>query len=209
MKRYILIVLIFLIVAGLSLRLYHQQIKPEDAFETSDFPMQIGEWTGEDIPVEENVYEILETRNLLLREYKKDNSPSVVLYIIYADKNRKASHPPEICLTGGGVAILDKKEIELKVNTNTNTIAIKSNYLVVEKGKAREIFLYWFKAGRTFTPKYLNQQFRIMINELQGKSSGGAMIRLSTKITKDEKDALERLTEFTKKILPTVIKVIP
>ena len=209
MKRYILIITIFSIVAVLSLYLYYQQIKPEDAFNVSDFPMKIGQWSAEDIPLDDEVYEILETRNLILREYKTKDAPSVVLYIIYADKNRKATHPPEICLTGGGVTILEKKEKDLKITDNNQKLDIKVNYMLTEQGKTREVFIYWFKAGKTFTPKYLNQQLRIMFNQLKGKSSGGAMIRLSTRIVENEQEAINRLTGFTKEIIPIIIKTIP
>ncbi len=209
MKRYILIIAIFSIVAVLSLYLYYQQIKPEDVFNVSDFPMKIGQWSAEDIPIEEEVYAILETRNLLLREYKKANSPPIVLYIIYSDKNRKATHPPEVCLTGSGITILEKKEKDLKITADNQKLNIKVNYMLSEQGKTREVFIYWFKAGKTFTPKYLNQQLRIMLNQLKGKSSGGAMIRLSTRIVENEQEAMDRLTSFTKEIVPIIIKTIP
>jgi EpsI family protein len=205
MKRHILIIIIFSLTTALSLFLYYQQIKPEDAFNVSDFPKQIADWQGEDIALEEKVYEILETRNLLLREYKKGGEPAIVLYIIYSDKNRKASHPPEVCLTGSGVEIVKKITGEIPLSG----LPLKINYLVAEKGGPRELMFYWFKSGKTFTPNYLNQQLRIMLNQIQGKSSGGAMIRISTTITKDEKEAEERLNNFIREIMPVIVKVIP
>ncbi|MDP1853762.1 MAG: EpsI family protein [Candidatus Omnitrophota bacterium] len=205
MKRHILIIIIFSLTAALSLFLYYQQIKPEDAFNVANFPKQIADWQGEDIVLEEKVYEILETRNLLLREYKKSGEPAIVLYIIYSDKNRKASHPPEVCLTGSGVSIIKKTTEEITLTGSP----LKTNYLIAEKGGARELMFYWFKSGKTFTPNYLNQQLRIMLNQLQGKSSGGAMIRISTTITKDEKETEERLAGFIREIMPTIVKIIP
>lgn len=205
MKRYILIITIFSLTAVLSLFLYYQQIKPEDAFNVNDFPKEIAGYTSEDIPLEEKVYEILETRNLLLREYKKGGEPGIVLYIIYSDKNRKASHPPEVCLTGSGVSIVKKTAGEIPLSG----LPLKTNYLIAEKGGARELMFYWFKSGKTFTPNYLSQQLRIMLNQLQGKSSGGAMIRVSTTITKDEKETEEKIVNFIREIMPTVINEIP
>lgn len=209
MKRYLLIILIFSATAALSLYLYYQQIKPEDAFNVAGFPIEIAGWKGKDIPLEEKVYEILETRNLLFREYKKETEPGIVLYIIYSDKNRKSSHPPEICLAGGGIDITSKKSEELKINLGAEKLDLKVNYLIAENSNSRELMLYWFKAGKTFTANYLNQQFKIMLSQLQGKSSGGAMIRLSTRISKDEAEAKERLTRFISEILPVIIKTIP
>ncbi|MEK6715549.1 MAG: exosortase C-terminal domain/associated protein EpsI [Candidatus Omnitrophota bacterium] len=209
MKRYISVIIIFAATAALSLFLYYQQIKPEDAVNISNFPQEIAGWKGKDIPLEEKVYEILETRNLLFREYKKEGEPGIVLYIIYSDKNRKSSHPPEICLAGGGIDITSKKSEELKINLGAEEFGLKVNYLIAENSNSRELMLYWFKAGKTFTANYLNQQFKIMLSQLQGKSSGGAMLRLSTLIIKDEAEAKEQLVKFISAILPVVIKTIP
>lgn len=209
MRRYITIVLIFVFTAVLSLYLYYQQIKPEDAFNVAGFPQEIAGWKAEDIALEEKVYEILETRNLLLREYKKEGEPGIVLYIIYSDKNRKSSHPPEICLAGGGIDITSKKTEDLKIDTGQGSLNLKVNYLVAENASSRELMLYWFKAGKTFTANYLSQQFKIMLSQLQGKSSGGAMLRLSTRISKDETEAKQRLTRFISEILPVIVKTIP
>ncbi|PIQ89467.1 MAG: EpsI family protein [Candidatus Omnitrophica bacterium CG11_big_fil_rev_8_21_14_0_20_42_13] len=209
MKRYILIIVLFAIAAGLSIYLYYQQIKPEDAFDVSSFPMQIADWQGEDIPLEEMVYEILETRNILMREYKRKGEPGIVVYIVYSDKNRKSSHPPEICLAGGGIDITTKKSQEIAIADNKKISKLKVNYLIAEKGNARELMLYWFKGGNTFTANYLKQQFKIMLRQLQGKPSGGAMIRISTPITNGEEEALIRLTSFANKITPLIIKKIP
>lgn len=206
MKRYISIIIIFAATAALSLFLYYQQIKPEDAANTADLPKEVAGWSGEDVPLEEKVYEILETRNVLLREYKKPNAPGIILYIVYADKNRKTSHPPEVCLMGSGVSILKKTQEPINIE---GAKLLTVNYLIVGKERAEELMFYWFKAGEVFTPNYLNQQFRIMLNQLQGKSSGGAMIRLSTSITKDEQEAKKRLADFIRQILPVINKILP
>ncbi len=46
MRRHILIIIIFSLTAALSLFLYYQQIKPEDAFNVANFPKQIADWQG-------------------------------------------------------------------------------------------------------------------------------------------------------------------
>lgn len=205
MKRYILIIIILALAAAASLHLYYQQIKPEDAFNMVDFPKEISGWVSEEIPLEEQVYEILETRNLLMREYKKEGELPIVVYIIFSDKNRKSSHPPEICLTGGGVSILGKTEETITINKEP----LRINNLLVGKGDTREVMFYWFKAGKTFTPNYLIQQMRIMLSQLQGKSSGGAMIRVSTPAHPDEQKAKVRLIAFINNIMPVIVKKIP
>ena len=92
-KQFVIVLSILLVALAISVPAY--LIVPSAKEETlvSKFPMQIGGWSGKDLTVEENAYAILETRNLILREYTKGND-KVYLYIIYSQDNRKVSHPP-------------------------------------------------------------------------------------------------------------------
>lgn len=60
----------------------------------STFPSRIGEWEGKDIALEEETYEILGTRDVLVREYKDSQGDSLVLAVIYSATDRSSFHPP-------------------------------------------------------------------------------------------------------------------
>jgi len=169
----------------------------------SDFPLTVGEWRGKELPIEDDVYRILETRNLFIREYKNKAGDLVYMYVVYSEDNRKVSHPPEVCLMGGGVTVVGKTPVQL-------TPVIRANKLLVEKADARDLMVYWYKAGKFYTDSYMKQQLKVVLGRIFGKRSAGAMIRLSTDIKNaDEQSAIKLIQSFTSQIEPLLEKYVP
>ena len=155
--NFFLVIVILLLVSGLIFNSYLPSKQESLAqVKVSDFPKEIGDWRGEDIPLSERDFAILETKNLIIREYKNSNADSIYLYIIYSEENRKALHPPEICYTGGGAATILKKTIA-QITDN-----LKANMFAIESGQQRQLVVYWFKAGDFNTPSYLKQQLKFV-----------------------------------------------
>ena len=169
----------------------------------ADFPKRIGEWVSIDIPLSEHDYEILETRNLIMRDYKNKRGDSVYLYIVYSEDNRKATHPPEVCYMGSGVTIVDKLPLQI-------TDSIKATKMVVEKSDSRQLVVYWYKAGGLNTDKYLKQQIKIVTDRMLCKRTSGALIRVSTDIKENKQEAaLTLLRSFCSQIEPLLAKYAP
>jgi len=204
-KTFLFIALILTVVAVFSLISY-MPIKPNAATKISvtDFPKTIRGWISQDIPITERVYELLETKNLIMRNYINKQGEAVNCYIIYSQDNRKVAHPPEICLQGEGATVVDKRAIQV-------TDSIKATKLILEKSLSRELVIYWYKAGNLNTNDYIKQQLKIVINRMLRKSSSGALIRLTTEIKGDNQDnkALSLIQAFAKQIEPLIQKYAP
>jgi len=172
-------------------------------YQVANFPETVGEWEGKNLSIDERTYEILETRNLFIRNYKNKNGDNLYLYIVYSQDNRKVSHPPEICMTGGGLNILDKKTIELPGG-------IKAVQLLMEKGSYQQLVIYFFKAGNNYTPEYITQQMKVVVDRLTGKRTAGALIRLSIDIKDGEQEkAFQVLKSFAVELEPLLRKYLP
>lgn len=203
-KTFLIVVVILSMVTVIGLISYlPTRFDVSSRIKVADFPMQIGGWTAKDIPLSERDYEILETRNLIMREYKNKKGEAVYLYIIYSEDNRKVSHPPEVCYLGSGLTIVDKSIIQL-------TNAIRATKMLAEQANSRQLVVYWFKAGKLYTEKYLKQQLKIVSDRMLGKRTSGAMIRLSGDIkNNDETAALKTLQLFASQIEPLLPKYVP
>lgn len=205
-KSSYLIVGILVAVLAVSVPLY--LVVPKDAAEAqvAKLPMQIGAWSGKDIPVDDNAYEILETKNLILREYARD-ADQVFLYIIYSKENRKVSHPPEVCFEGSGITVVKKDKFPMTLAGGRKIVV---NRLFVEKGGATNIVMYWYKAGSEHTDNYLVQQLRTAANQLRFKPSSSAMIRLSAEVKKDGPEkTLRDMQDFLKESSSHFEEIIP
>ena len=168
----------------------------------SFFPKEIGVWKGEDIALEENVYEVLKTRDVLLREYKDDAGNAITLTVVYSENDRAAFHPPELCYLGGGVELLDKKIEEIPLSggrsIKANTLAMKSKHSVFKAW-------YWFAARDGFTHSFYLQQVTLLVNWLRYQEKSGALIRVSTVMDPADSQATEkRVYGFISEALPFI-----
>ncbi len=202
---YTIVVVIFVIAAAVSLSSYlPTRFDTKDAVQVSFLPMTIGSWKGKDVPLTKRDYEILETTNLLMRQYTNPGGGSVLLYIVYSGDNRKVSHPPEVCYMGSGATIAQKAIINV-------TPDIQANKLVTEMpGGGREFVAYWYKAGALNTPKYFTQQLKIAFHRTFGQKTSAALIRISTEIKGEkEKAAEDMIQRFCAQMVPLLPKYVP
>ena len=98
---YWFILALFLAAGTLSWRVYFKSYVQSDNLSIHHFPKVIGDWTSEDLPISDDDKAILETDNVFVRRYTNSIDEEVSLFIVYSENNRKVSHPPEICYTGG------------------------------------------------------------------------------------------------------------
>lgn len=200
-KNFIVVAMILVVVAVIANKPYKFDLS--ESVKVTDFPKTIGEWEGADIALSERDYEILETRNLFVRDYKNKNGDSVYLYIIRAGDNRRALHPPEVCYTGGGATISEKSIMPI-----TDTLTV--NKFIIENKDSKQEVIYWFKSTHLNTYNFLRQQLKIVTDRMLGRKTSGALIRISTEIKgNNQQAALELLKAFCSQIEPLLNKYIP
>lgn len=189
---YTILVALLVITSIVSIRLFVRQRSDHDLLDVHVFPHTIGDWKGADLEVTEKEYRILETRNLISREYTNSANEQLHLFIVYSETNRSVFHPPEVCLIGSGVTINDITNE--KFNAGKNEFLIKKLYL--EKNKRKDVALYCYKAGNFYTNNYYLQQVYFILNQLLGKRRGGATIRVSMPMRGNEEETVAVLKKF-------------
>jgi EpsI family protein len=174
-----------------------------ETVKVSNFPMKIGDWSATDMPLGENDYKALGTKNVIIRNYKNYKGDSIILYLVYSERNRQVSNPPETYYMGSGSTIVEKSVEQI-------TPAIKAIKMIVEKSASRQMVVYWFKVGNLNTEKYIKQQLKIVTDQMLLKRTSGAMIRLSIDIKdSNENAAFKTLQLFTAQIEPLLQKYVP
>lgn len=85
------------------------------------FPMQIGSWTGQEVPMDEAIVRATDTDAHLNRRYSRHGGvESVVLYVACGVKARDLMpHRPEVCYTGAGWTLMDRRSLDLPLNDGT------------------------------------------------------------------------------------------
>jgi EpsI family protein len=204
---YILLVVVLLGTGMFSWRVFFKEYHQHDTVNINQFPNKIDGWTSTDLPISEDSYAILETRNVFTRAYKHPQGKEAYLMLVYSQNNRKVSHPPEICYTGSGVSILSNESVQIPLSPAK---LIEVNRLFVEQGGDQQIMYYWFKVGDTYTANYWKQQILIVLKTLLGKPASSALIRISVPVDiGGQPKAIETANEFVQVIAPHLLEYLP
>jgi EpsI family protein len=150
-------------------------------------------WVGQFREIDREALVVLETDDYVDCLFEVEPSltakgptpPWVDFCVIYSRDNRKGTHPPDVCLEGGGNEIVYTHDLVLQVGAD----AVPCRELMTRgPGGRANYYLYTYKCGGTFTASFWKQQWIILWNGLIDRNSSGALIRLSTPL-RGESDA--------------------
>lgn len=118
---------ILMLVFGLTYRVVAARLAdpvtttPIDPAMVQRFPVQIGEWTGQDVPIDEATVRATDTDAHINRRYSRRGSlESVNLYVACGVKARDLMpHRPEVCYTGNGWTLTGRRSVELSLSDST------------------------------------------------------------------------------------------
>ncbi len=207
-RNYISIVILLIITIFLSWGFYFRAYQHQDRINIKDFPLTIDEWSSQDLPIDKTDLAFLETKNVFLRRYTNKSQQSIYLYMAYSQSNRKASNPPEIAYQNSGISIVDKgKKYTIIASSN---LSFKVNWLLLDNDENQQLAYYWYKVGDVYTHSYWKEQALAAFNNLIGKKTGNALIRISTDIDNGHQNqAIDLLNEFACLIIPQLFKHLP
>jgi EpsI family protein len=85
------------------------------------FPLQIGDWTGVDVPMDEAIARATDTDARLNRRYtRRGGFESLTFYIASGVRARDLMpHRPEVCYTGAGWTLTNRRLAELPLGDST------------------------------------------------------------------------------------------
>ncbi len=100
-------------------------------------PYQLGDWLGQESPLDEDVVRATDTDAHVSRTYSRQKPPgSVWLYVAYGVNARDLMpHRPEVCYTGAGWTLVDRRSMELALDAGTK---LPCNVLQFSRGTLRK-----------------------------------------------------------------------
>ncbi|NJD07454.1 MAG: EpsI family protein, partial [Methylococcaceae bacterium] len=189
-----------------------QEIIPNRA-DFSQFPLQLGEWTGHRERMEQKYIDQLKFEDYLLADYTKAGAHYPVnLYVAYYETQRKGEsiHSPSSCIPGGGWQITSHEIVSLRTSNPTHR-SMPVNRLLIQKGEDRQLVYYWFQQrGRIMTNEYMIKWY-LFWDAITKNRSDGALVRLTTISPRGEElaDADQRLTELLDQAIGKLPQFIP
>jgi len=209
-KRFIIASVALLVTAVITFGAYSLKNYSGELY-TQRIPLFIGEWQGKELGMDERTYEILETKDTIMRQYtlpsqSGDPNESMMLAVVFSQNNRKVAHPPEVCFAGGGWERSDKGIETIMIGNRE----LRMNKLILQKDSWRQVALYIYKSGDRLTENYYAQQINIILNGMIRKDTSSALIRFSSVTSEDSINETLALTKrFAGEIIPVLEKKLP
>ncbi|HUU10188.1 MAG TPA: EpsI family protein [Phycisphaerae bacterium] len=163
--------------------------------------------TSYDLEMDEATLTILETRDYLRRRYVVAGAPPLDFCIIFSEDNRKGTHPPDLCLEGGGQEIIATGDVAIAGVEGRGTVPCRE--IILQSGTSRLYFLYTYRCGDTYTRSFWMQQLTILANGLLSRNASGALIRVSTPVGRDVDEARQRCMRFLGAAIPHLDRALP
>jgi EpsI family protein len=204
-------VLILLAEFFLQLRSRAEVVPPHKPL--AEFPMQLGVWTGRDVPLPANFLAVLGPGDFLTRLYTQHSSsvPLMDLYIAFFPSQRAGDtiHSPKNCLPGAGWTPLKSNHMLIQ---RAGGAPLEVNRYILGKGEQRMFVLYWYQAhGRAVASEY-SAKFYLVADAMRMNRTDGALIRILTPIAvgeETEDSAERRALGFVGQVVPLLDSFVP
>jgi EpsI family protein len=175
-----------------------------------DLPYSFGDWTGQELPLEQRVVLAASVSDYTNRLYLNSANQGVFLYIGYYASQRTGDtiHSPKNCLPGSGWEPIHQGYAKI---TLADGHPIVVNNYVIAQGLQRDLVFYWYQGrGRVIASEYWGK-FWMISDAITRNRTDGALVRLITPIANDQDatSAQARLVNFAKVLYPHLSEFIP
>ncbi len=203
----VLLALTLVISQGVEFR---EKIPINKAF--SEFPTQIGPWSGMPQAMEQEIIDTLDLSDYVIVDYKNAAGQYVNFYVAYYETQSKGEsiHSPGTCLPGSGWEFKQAGKAVLDLRGQGHGY-LAVNRAFMQKGATRQLSYYWFPMrGRALTNAYQMKIYNFW-DALTRQRTDGALVRVITPVFEYEKiqDADQRLQAFLKEVVPVMDEFLP
>jgi len=175
------------------------------------FPRSFDGWTGIDLPMTQDVLDVLGPGDFLLRNYQDPvRRAQLGLFIAYFSSQRSGDtiHSPKNCLPGAGWAPVRSDRIMMNVPGHA---PFSANRYVIAKGQERQLVLYWYWAHDRAVASEYAAKFYLVTDSIRMRRSDGSLIRLSTTLgpSQDFESAQKVLVSFASNVMSRINTYVP
>jgi len=192
-------------VAAILTGAYSYKAKvPQAGDRARNIPLEIKDWVGRSLAVDESTIDALRTSDIVMRNYKR-GSDVVSLAVIFSMGKRRSAHPPEQCYGASGYE-MEMIEYDSFDAGGGGTAGCKR--LVITRHRRHTAVLYWYKADELNTGSIVRMSLHSILSDLMMSSTRIALIRLTTPLgsldDEEKKRAFALLKEFARDALPEI-----
>jgi len=156
--------------------------------------------------LDRGVIDVLGLSDYVLREYVDPNGRNVWLYVAYYAQG-PAFHSPKLCLPGSGWEPIEAERLVLPVTSAAGGVPV--NRYVVQKGKKRELLLYWYQSQGRAMAGDLEAKLFLFDSALRRHRKDSALVRVSSPLFGSQAETLSLQAGFVQSLYPLLEKFLP
>jgi EpsI family protein len=175
----------------------------------ASLPSALGEWHGKELPIDQQVKDVLGAGDFTQRIYRREMSePPVDLFMAYFPSQRTGNtmHSPKNCLPGSGWDPVETHQIEIPYKGSQASV----NLYVVARGAERQMALYWYQAHDRIVDSEYTAKLCLVADAIRMNRTDGALVRIMTPIGNETNMAAQTRAEaFARQVMPMLDAYIP
>lgn len=191
----------------------------------SAMPQTFGGWSSHDVPLEDDVLNILGKGDFLNRVYFNRPAPAqlvstqsapanpmqnIGLFIGYFPTQRtgQSIHSPQNCLPGAGWVFESSRYSTIQDITGKS---YQVGEYLISNGTTRQFVVYWYQAHGRSIPNEYKAKIYMVADAIRMNRTDGAIVRIITPVSSAEtiESARRRVVEFTGLMAPELPQFIP
>jgi EpsI family protein len=198
------------LVAQAALARLNQTERPPLRRALASIPLEMGDWSGRDLPVDPDIIERAQTTEFLNRSYESLNRPGVVvsLWVNYSREGTNLRHTPEICLPSGGWTKIESHTRVIDVLTKgAGTIPI--TLLSYTQGELVQHVGFWYYIfGEGRLESYV-RRLPITSRSSHGQTTRGSSMTVEVFYAGESDPGGDALREFAQELLNNLEPILP
>ncbi|MCP4566924.1 MAG: EpsI family protein [FCB group bacterium] len=206
----IVAIAVLALFGGFGTYLRGHQALPDRPPEFEQIPYSLDEYMGTEERFEQYAYDVLKADTTTLRMYRNIEGEVFWLFMAYFSSQKYGSqiHSPKHCLPGGGYKIQTIEPYDLDLGVGKN---IRVNRLLIASPRRKEIMVYWFETRSGVISSEYGLKLDLMKNSVALQPTDAAICRLTMPLALDADfdEATERMTEFLRKLYPSMTSSLP
>ncbi|MCL4191019.1 MAG: EpsI family protein [Thermoguttaceae bacterium] len=152
----LLIAAALLVVMQTGVAMIHRAYVPAEVVipeqPLSSLPMQLGDWTGESIELDERLFNAIGAHTVVNRVYRNPAGQQVSVHLaLIADPTANPSHYPEVCYPSSGWGVVDRETSKIEA---PGAAPVSARRMVYEQDRQQVQILFWYQLGdRSFVDR--------------------------------------------------------
>jgi EpsI family protein len=133
----------------------------------------------ENVPIDQDVMDILKPDDLLSREYQNTRTGDMVnLFVAYFKTQRtgKTPHSPKNCLPGSGWTPSQSGMMQIPIPGRATPIQV--NRYVVSRGQNQSLVLYWYEAHNRVIASEYKAKIYTVLDSIRYNRSDTSLVRV-------------------------------